>query len=250
MGRHYTTIEGEIYSSSEVSASTALAFSSSASSSSARPVCSRRRSSSALMYSMLSGSWVLASLRRWRSAMQVTHLAFPSRLNHQKRKYPRAAAMPMTRKEPRTVKPLESCSKQAERPRRMRGRAKNMTRMYTMGNPRQTRVALPSLRARLRGTRRMKGMGYQMRIPEMLKKRWARAVCMAVILSETRAAMTAVKVVPMLAPRVRGYICSSWMTPMPTRGVRVEVVMDEDWTRMVMPVPMTMARYPLMLVAL
>ena len=90
------------------------------------------------------------------------------------------------------------------------------------------RVTLPSFRAMFMGTLRQAGMGYQTRMPEMLKKRCARAVCMAVILSDTRADMMAVKVVPMLAPRVRGYICSSWMIPMPTRGVSVEVVIEED----------------------
>ena len=53
----------------------------------------------------------------------------------------------------------------------------------------------------------MKGRGYQMIIPEMLKKRCARATWSALVLPETRAARSPVMVVPMLAPRVSGSIC-------------------------------------------
>ena len=70
------------------------------------------------------------------------------------------------------------------------------------------------------------------------------------MLSDTKDAKSPVKVVPMLAPRVKGSICSRRIAPIPTKGVRAEVVMDEDCTKRVIPQPMRIARYPLMLVAL
>jgi hypothetical protein len=36
----------------------------------------------------------------------------------------------------------------------------------------------------------------------------------------------------------------------PTRGVRVEVVIEDDWTSMVIPAPMAIATYPFTSVAL
>ena len=51
-----------------------------------------------------------------------------------------------------------------------------------------------------------------------------------------------VKVVPMLAPRVMGSILATGKTPMPTKGVRAEVVTELDWTMMVMPKPTKMAK--------
>lgn len=97
---------------------------------------------------------------------------------------------------------------------------------------------------------RMKGMGYQIRIPVILKNKWARATCSASVPSDTMAAMIAVMVVPILAPNDKGYICSRRRTPIPTKGVKADVVIDEDWTRMVIPHPINIPRYPFMLVAL
>ena len=48
--------------------------------------------------------------------------------------------------------------------------------------------------------------------------------------------------VPMLAPSTVGYMRSTEMTPTPTRGVRAEVVMDDDWTAMVTKRPVIIAR--------
>ena len=53
-----------------------------------------------------------------------------------------------------------------------------------------------------------------------------------------------VKVVPMFEPRVRGYMRSMVMAPIPTRGVRVEVNMLDDCTSMVRTAPIKMATYP------
>ena len=53
------------------------------------------------------------------------------------------------------------------------------------------------------------------------------------------AAMMPVTVVPMLAPRVRGNMSSSWMRPTAATGVSVDVVMEEDCTMMVMNRPIT-----------
>ena len=90
------------------------------------------------------------------------------------------------------------------------------------------RVALPKALAILSGTRRMKGIGYQIIIPEMLKNKWARATWSACTLSETNEARSPVTVVPMFAPRVKGNICSRWIAPTPTKGVKTEVVIEED----------------------
>ena len=68
--------------------------------------------------------------------------------------------------------------------------------------------------------------------------------------SVTSAARMAVTVVPMLAPSVKGHICSRRKTPIPTRGVRAKVVIEEDRTNMIMAAPKMIARHPLMLVAL
>ena len=108
-------------------------------------------------------------------------------------------------------------------------------------------VILPRKRAPSRGTWRTRGMGNHTAMPKMLKKRWQRATCHASTGLEvtTVAAMMPVRVVPMLAPRVRGSMSSRVMRPTAARGVRVEVVMEEDCTRMVMPMPITMLRYPL-----
>lgn len=84
-------------------------------------------------------------------------------------------------------------------------------------------------------------------IPEMLKKRWHMETCIAGMMesaSWASDASMAVKVVPMLEPSVRGYILSIVMTPTPTRGVRADVNMLDDWTRMVNNAPISMARYP------
>jgi len=89
-----------------------------------------------------------------------------------------------------------------------------------------------------------------MMIPEMLKNKCANATWSEAFPEVTMEAMIPVRVVPMLAPRVKGYICSKRSTPRPTKGVSVEVVMEDDWTTMVIPAPMIMATYPFMSVAL
>lgn len=99
------------------------------------------------------------------------------------------------------------------------------------------------------GSLRKKGIGYQIRIPKILKKRWERATCMALarsLPSFGRAAMMPVAVVPRFDPRVSGYMRSSVMTPMPTSGVIAEVKMELLWTMKVQTAPMRMAMYPVM----
>lgn len=51
----------------------------------------------------------------------------------------------------------------------------------------------------------------------------------------------AVKVVPMLAPRVNGYIRSKCKIPTPTNGVRADVKIDDDCTNMVNAAPRQIA---------
>ena len=117
-----------------------------------------------------------------------------------------------------------------------------------MGNPRQVRVARPSSTAPRKGMRRIKGTGYQIIVPVMLKKRWAKATWRESTLSETKEAMSAVIVVPRLAPKVKGNIDSRGITPIPTNGVKTEVVIEEDCTNMVRRAPMIIETYPLRLV--
>ena len=70
----------------------------------------------------------------------------------------------------------------------------------------------------------------------MLKNKWANAATNAVTL-RVRAAKIAVMVVPIFAPRVKGYTCLSVSTPAPARGTMVEVVIDELWTMKVKSIP-------------
>mmetsp|Transcript_19754 Transcript_19754/g.54936 ORF Transcript_19754/g.54936 Transcript_19754/m.54936 type:complete len:329 (+) Transcript_19754:240-1226(+) len=214
------------------------------------PVCSASAEVRALTNSMSSGRLWMASQRLWRAAKQLKQRSLPPLYLQLYKFHPKMAAKRTVTQEPKVSKAFESWVNSQERPRRASGRIKNMTMMYTNGNPRQKRVAFPSWRAAARGIWRMNGTGYQMRIPEMLKNKWARATRRALVPSVTKAERMAVPVVPMLAPRVSGSICSRRRTPIPTSGVSAEVVMEEDWTTMVIPAPSTMARYPLMLVAL
>ena len=48
----------------------------------------------------------------------------------------------------------------------------------------------------------------------------------------------------MFDPSVSGYAFSSGNSPIPTKGVIVEVKTEEDWTQKVMIAPIRMARYP------
>ena len=148
------------------------------------------------------------------------------------------------------VKPGELRPKSSEIPSIIRGAKKKIQTMYTTGKSFQTLVTFPSFLAAFRGTFLITGIGYQMIIPETLNQKWQSATWRASSLLDTNEAMIPVKVVPIFAPNVNGSICSSWITFIPTRGVNADVVMDELWTRRVIPVPMTIARYPLIFVAL
>ena len=46
-----------------------------------------------------------------------------------------------------------------------------------------------------------------------------------------------------MLPRVRGNILSTLITPIPTRGVSVEVKTLELWTRIVIPTPTSIKMY-------
>lgn len=63
-------------------------------------------------------------------------------------------------------------------------------------------------------------------------------------MSVASAASIPVVVVPMLEPIDKGYIRSMLTTPMPTKGVKVEVKMELDWSNIVNPIPIKMAMYP------
>lgn len=99
------------------------------------------------------------------------------------------------------------CQPAKERPKNKAGRRKNTTSMYTTANQRYLAVMLPSFLAVEIGTFLVAGTAYQRQIPDKLKKRWQRAICSdkySLLPSLASEAKMAVKVVPMLDPRVRG----------------------------------------------
>ena len=65
-------------------------------------------------------------------------------------------------------------------------------------------------------------------MPKILKNRCAKATCSDSMFSLTNDAVNPVMVVPILAPRVKGYICSSRIAPIPTRGVKVDELATFD----------------------
>lgn len=148
------------------------------------------------------------------------------------------------------MNPFESWSNKLNIPKRQSGVKKKMTMMYKMGNPVQIRVHFPRALAALRGMFLRNGTGYQIRIPKILKNKWQRATCNELTPLATKDARRPVNVVPIFAPSVKGNICSSWRAPIPTNGVRTDVVIEELCTRMVRPHPIRIAKYPFMLVAL
>lgn len=88
----------------------------------------------------------------------------------------------------------------------------------------------------------MCGTGNHIKMPIMLKNRWTKAMCKVLNFKFTKAAIIAVIVVPMFAPRVMGNIFFNGRTPAPQSGVKAEVVTEEDCTMMVMPIPMAIAK--------
>ena len=54
----------------------------------------------------------------------------------------------------------------------------------------------------------------------------------------------AVKVVPIFEPRKSGYTVSTLTKSIPTMGVKVEVKIELDWTKMVHPAPTNKRKYP------
>ena len=97
------------------------------------------------------------------------------------------------------------------------------------------------------GTRRSTGIGNQIKIPVMLKKRWQKATCNAAAnfpLELAKAASRPVAVVPMFEPRVSGYIRFSEMIPMPTRGVSAEVNIELLCKIKVNSAPIKIVTYP------
>jgi hypothetical protein len=62
--------------------------------------------------------------------------------------------------------------------------------------------------------------------------------------SEAIAANRPVPVVPILEPKVKGYMRSKETTPSPTSGVSAEVKTELDCIKNVTPAPMAMAAYP------
>ena len=112
-----------------------------------------------------------------------------------------------------------------------------------MANHLYRATVLPSNLQRGRGIL-VKGMGKKARMPLRLKKKWHNAIWRPTVLPEANAAIKAVDVVPKLDPMTMGYMRSTSINPSPTRGVRVEVKTELDWTTNVSKPPITMARYP------
>lgn len=57
-----------------------------------------------------------------------------------------------------------------------------------------------------------------------------KAICKLSCFRTAKAAKSAVKVVPMLEPKVMGNILCTGKTPMPQSGVKAEVTTEELWT--------------------
>ena len=133
-----------------------------------------------------------------------------------------------------------------ESPNTAPGNRKNTTIRYRAANQRYLAVWLPKNFAMLIGKRKY-GIGKNNKIPEILKNKWHSEICnefgIASVLWAS-AAKIAVVVVPIFAPNVNGYILSIDTTPMPTNGVIADVNTELDCTRMVKPVPIRMAKYP------
>mmetsp|Transcript_42066 Transcript_42066/g.100261 ORF Transcript_42066/g.100261 Transcript_42066/m.100261 type:complete len:94 (+) Transcript_42066:224-505(+) len=91
-------------------------------------------------------------------------------------------------------------------------------------------------------TRLIGGAGNQMRIPMMLNNRWQSAIWMLFAFMTASAANIEVKVVPMFAPSVIGSILATGSTPMPTNGVKAEVVTELDCTIKVKATPNSIAK--------
>lgn len=70
-----------------------------------------------------------------------------------------------------TSTPTATCQPAKLRPNTSPGRMKNAIIKYKMANHLYLAVVLPSFLARYSGRRLMIGIGYQMRIPDMLKNR-------------------------------------------------------------------------------
>ena len=89
------------------------------------------------------------------------------------------------------------------------------------------------------------GCGNQIRIPMTLNNKCANATCNASAGLETAtlAASKPVTVVPILAPNVKGNICSSVITLIAQSGTSVDVVILLDCTNIVTRAPITIDRY-------
>ena len=132
-----------------------------------------------------------------------------------------------------------------DRANTINGAMKNMMRMYIAANHLYFEVTRPRNRANLMGTLRIKGIGYQIRIPVKLKNRWHKAIWNAdTILSPevAKAASRAVDVVPMLAPSIMGNTLSTVTNPIPTNGVRADATTELLCTKIVTTAPTRIAR--------
>ena len=63
-------------------------------------------------------------------------------------------------------------------------------------------------------------------IPKILNNRWEKAICIATIFPVENDARRAVTAVPILAPRVYGYIWFSVKIPAPARGIMRAVLIE------------------------
>ena len=95
--------------------------------------------------------------------------------------------------------------------------------------------------AKKSGMARNWGMPYIIAIPKILKSKWLIAATRAATVPVS-AAKSAVTVVPILAPRVKGNIFFNVNTPAPASGTTNEVVIDELCTIIVRTIPKPIAR--------
>ena len=86
-------------------------------------------------------------------------------------------------------------------------------------------VSLPNAMESLIGTSFMAGIGKNNKTPIKLKRKWAMAMLMALLLEFTIAAMNAVIVVPIFAPIINGAAIRIFTIFFATMGTTIEVVM-------------------------
>ena len=112
---------------------------------------------------------------------------------------------------------------------RENGKKKNIVRRYTNPAKRYFNVSFPIQSAKPSGSLRSTGIGKKMSTPIKLNRKWTIAMLSPLAVFEFKnAAINAVTVVPMFAPRIKGAACLSFTIFCATIGTTTDVVMVLD----------------------